>query len=332
MNHDEFAFFNRQLAAMTRDGIPLEGALKQLSRGMRSGPLRAEVEALEKDLAAGEPLAKAIDRRKFPDLYRRLLRVGAAGNDLPGALTLIADHFDRTHALWTRLKGLMVYPALVILVSLVVTGIASVLLSRFLTGFTLQPPWIQPPASLQGEWLLLSVWAPPILLAAFAGAVLALVASPRGRGWLRWRLPGFREASLAQLGSALSLLVKHGTPLPEALALAEGLEQNTPAAAGLAQWRAQTEKGQGTPAQWEARPPLPALFLWLVRQAGPDVASGFEKASELYGRRAAYRIEMMLYGALPVSILLLAQMVIWQAVPLLQSLVWMMNTLGDVGM
>ena len=27
MKHDEFAFFNQQLAAMLRDGIPLEGAV-----------------------------------------------------------------------------------------------------------------------------------------------------------------------------------------------------------------------------------------------------------------------------------------------------------------
>jgi hypothetical protein len=41
---------------------------------------------------------------------------------------------------------------------------------------------------------------------------------------------------------------------------------------------------------------------------------------------------MALYGALPVSILLLGQMVLWQAVPLMQSLTWLMNTIGaDVG-
>ena len=55
MNYDEFAFFNQQLAAMLREGIPLEGALKQLCAGMRSGPLRAEIQALEADLARGTP-------------------------------------------------------------------------------------------------------------------------------------------------------------------------------------------------------------------------------------------------------------------------------------
>jgi len=30
MKQDEFAFFNQQLAAMLRDGLPLEGALRRL--------------------------------------------------------------------------------------------------------------------------------------------------------------------------------------------------------------------------------------------------------------------------------------------------------------
>ena len=51
MNHDEFAFFNHQLAGMLREGIPLEGGLKQLSAGMRDRKLKAELEQLGADLA-----------------------------------------------------------------------------------------------------------------------------------------------------------------------------------------------------------------------------------------------------------------------------------------
>lgn len=331
MKYDEFAFFNRQLAAMTREGIPLEGALRQLSGGMREGALRSEVEALEKDLAGGTPFAQAIDKRTFPELYRRLARLGAAGNDLPGILTLIADHYERTQTLWSRLKGLMVYPVLVLLVSLGLTLIISLLFSRFLGGLLSEPLFLLSARPPEAQFLLLSVWAPPLVLAAGALVALAFAMSRRGRGWLRWRLPGFREASLAQLSSGLSMLVAKGTPLPEALALAEHLEAGTPAAAELARWRTQTEQGQGTPAKWESRKPIPPLFLWVVRQAGTDLAGGFAQAAEIFHRRASYRIEMMLYGALPISIILLAQMVVWQAAPLLQSMIWMMNTLGDLG-
>ena len=70
MSYDELAFFNQQLAAMLREGIPLEAALKQLSSGMRTGSFRAELEELQDDLARGTPLADALKRRSLPRQLR----------------------------------------------------------------------------------------------------------------------------------------------------------------------------------------------------------------------------------------------------------------------
>jgi type II secretory pathway component PulF len=325
MNYDEFAFFNQQLAAMLREGIPLEGALKQLCAGMRSGPLRAEIQQLEADLARGTPLKEALARRALPDLYRQMVELGARGNDLPGVLTLLADHYHRANALWTRLKGLMVYPLLVILVSLGLTLLISLNFTRFTTQFFEQ---ISPPPQLT----IPSIWMPPIILALVALLGLAAVSIPSWRARLRWRLPAFREASLAQLASAMTLMLKNGTTLPEALALAEAVESATPAGKALARWRKLVETGQGKPAEWtgDSRP-FPPLFLWLVQKGGENVAAGFQKAAEIYQARASYRIEMALYGALPVSILLLGQMVMWRAIPLLRSMIWIMDMLGGTG-
>ena len=103
MNYDEFAFFNQQLAAMLRDGIPLEGALKQLAAGMRTGPMRAEIQPLEADLSRGTPLKEALGRRALPEFYCRMLEIGVRSDDLPGMLTLLADHYQRANALWNRL-------------------------------------------------------------------------------------------------------------------------------------------------------------------------------------------------------------------------------------
>ena len=326
MNYDEFAFFNQQLAAMLREGIPLEGALKQLCAGMRSGALRAEIELLGEDLSRGTPLKEALARRDLPDLYRHMLEIGARSNDLPGVLTLLADHYHRANALWTRLKGLMVYPLIVILVSLGLTLCVSLAFSRFMNRF-FEQVGPQPPITVP------AIWMPPVVLALAALLGVAAVTIPSWRARLRWRLPAFREASLAQLASAMALMLKNGTTLPEALALAEALESGTPAAQALTRWRQLVEAGQGKPAEWtgDSRP-FPPLFLWLVQKGGENVAAGFQKAAEIYQARASYRIELALYGALPVSILLLGQMVLWQAVPLVRSMSWMMNMLGgDIG-
>jgi type IV pilus assembly protein PilC len=326
MNYDEFAFFNQQLAAMLRDGLPLEGALKQLCAGMRSGPLRAEIQQLEAELARGTPLKEALARRALPDFYKRMIEIGARSNDLPGVLTMVADHYHRTNALWTRLKGLMVYPIIIIVVSLALTLVLSLVFSHFVAGFLDQYP------SQMSALAVEAIWIPPLVMAALGLLWAAALAIPSWRAWLRWNLPAFREASLAQIASAMNLMLKNGTTLADALALAEGLESATPAGkAVIAQWRSMVESGRGKPVQWPAaKRPFPPLFLWLVQKSGEDVAAGFQKASEIYQARAAYRIEMALYGALPISLLFLGQMVFWQIAPLMRTLIWLMNSLGSM--
>jgi type II secretory pathway component PulF len=103
MKYDEFAFFNQQLGRMLKDGIPLEGALRRLCKNMRRGRVRAELEALGNDLAEGRPLDQALERRRLPELYVHLLKMGARSNNLPDILLMLADHYQRVSYLWTRL-------------------------------------------------------------------------------------------------------------------------------------------------------------------------------------------------------------------------------------
>jgi type II secretory pathway component PulF len=74
---------------------------------------------------------------------------------------------------------------------------------------------------------------------------------------------------------------------------------------------------------------FPPLFLWLVASAGENPGAGFQRAADLYQARAAYRIELMLYAFLPVSVLMLGIMLIGQVVPMLQFFTQMMNALGN---
>ena len=162
-----------------------------------------------------------------------MLEIGARSNDLPERfLLLLADHYQRANSLWTRLKGLLFYPLLVVIVSLGLTLILSIVFTHFLTLFSDQFGQSSP-------LLLLTLWAPPITLGIMTGLGLVILSRPSWRAKLRWRLPAFREASLAQLASALALMLKNGAPLPQALSLAEALDENTAASRTLSQWREQ---------------------------------------------------------------------------------------------
>jgi type II secretory pathway component PulF len=326
MKSDEFSFFNQQLAAMVRDGIPLETALRRLCSDMRHGQLRAELEKLETDLAKGTPLREAVAARQLPDLYRQMLEVGAQSNNLPAVLTMLADHYQRRHVVWTRLKGLMVYPMIVFVGAFLLSCLGAVLLTEVLRTIV----WPGYHGAYAGQAIYIVLWFAPVFLAVVGLALSIAVSLPAIRRGLRWRLPAFKEASLAQVASALALMLKSGVPLDNALALLERMERGTPAATEFALWRQRLASGLGKFPELTAHGRFfPPLFVWTVSQAHEDLAAGFQSAADTYQSRANYRTELLLYSALPCSVLALGMLIIIQLQPVIALFAQFMDTVAE---
>jgi len=337
MSHDEFAFFNQQLAAMLRDGIPLEGALRKLCQEMRGGSLRDELQRLEADLAKGTPLADAMEVRQLPELYRHMTRVGVKSGDLPGALTLLADYYQRQNNLWTRLKGLMVYPLIVLFATFAVSGLFAVIWNHLVrpTYFGILPELMEgqglPAATRAAMPLLQNLWVFPTFFGLLFLVAVAMMVMPSLREAMRWRLPAFREASVARVASSLHLLLKGGVPLPEAIALLARLESGK-AAQDLGRWVQNLASGMSKFSEVAANNLVfPPLFVWLAANAGDDLAGGFKRAAEIYEARAAYRTELGLYAALPVAVLFLGAIILSEAYLLVSGFLVFVQLLGGLG-
>jgi type IV pilus assembly protein PilC len=317
MKYDEFAFFNQQLAAMLRDGIPLEGALQRLCEEMRGGQLRDELQALEADLARGTPIAEALPARQLPELYKRMVLVGVKGGDLPGALTLLADYFQNQNNIWTRLRSMMTYPIIVMCAAFLVSLALAVM-----WNWVLAPNFKEiyggmgialPGATVLAFDALRSIWVFPIVLGVLLLLLLGVLFVPSWRGKYLWRLPAFKEATVSRVASSLTLLLKHGVPLPEAIGLVAQLETGS-TAADLEQWRSRVAAGTVKFSEIARNNQvIPPLFVWLVASAGEDLTAGFQRAAEIYQSRAIYRTEVALFSVLPVASLFLGAVVISQA-------------------
>jgi len=335
MKTDEFAFFNQQLAAMLRDGIPLEGALQRLCLEMRRGSLRDELQALEADLARGTPIAEALKPRQLPELYKRMIVVGVKGGDLPGALTMLADYFQRQNNVWTRLKSMMTYPLIVMFAAFLVSFALA-----FLWNCVIGPNFkevfggmgIQIPGATQFAFdSLQSIWAFPITLGLLFAVMAGVVFLPNLRGKYLWRLPAFKEATVSRVAASLTLLLKNGVPLPEAIGLVARLE-TSPAAADLEQWRGRIASGAVKFSDIAARNQLmPPLFVWVVASAGEDLTAGFNRAAEIYHARAIYRTEVALFSVLPIASLFLGAVVLSQAFLVLSMFLPMIAMLNNLG-
>jgi type II secretory pathway component PulF len=336
MKYDEFAFFNQQLAAMLRDGIPLEGGLRRLCQEMRRGTLRDELETLEGDLARGTPIADALAPRQLPEFYKRMVLVGVKSGDLPGALTMLADYFQNQNNVWTRLKSMLTYPFIVMFAAFLVSlALAVIWIFVIRPGFMdiFSGMGIQlPGATVFALDTLQAIWVFPITLGILFLVALSVVFLPGMRGKFLWRLPAFKEATVSRIASSLTLLMKNGVPLPEALGLVGQLENSPAAAADLQQWQNRLAAGTTKFSEVAAGNRLvPPLFVWVVASAGEDLTAGFNRAAEIYRSRAIYRTEVALFSVLPVASLFLGAVVISQAFLVLSMflpLIAMLNNLS----
>jgi type IV pilus assembly protein PilC len=259
-----------------------------------------------------------------------MLAVGAQSNDLPGVLTMLADHYQKRHVVATRLKGLMVYPAIVLFGAFLLSCFLCILLHGLIFGALAPGNYLVEQMNMPS--IVLTLWAPPILLGLVVLVFGVALASAKVRRELRWRLPAFKEASLAQIASALALMLKSGVPLDNAVGLVEDLERGTPAEADLIQWRHRLASGKGKiSAMMEGGRIFPPLFIWTVSQAGEDLATGFQRAAETYQARASYRTELLLYSALPCSVLALGLTIVLQIQPVLSVFGAFMNAISDAG-
>ena len=317
MKLDEFAFFNQQLGAMLERGIPLEGAIRRLCESMRDADLRAEFERLEADLQTGTPLDAALDRRRLPPLYVHMVKAGARSGTLPSLLILVADYYRAAHDAWTRLTGLMVYPVIVLTLALAVTVSFVVFFATTLAPLLRDMLSLDPHQHVNR--MSVSLLAPPVAVAVALAGIVTGLAVPSLRQRLRWRLPAFREASVAQLAGAMAIMLRGGCTLSEAVEVLAGLESGSPAGRDLALWRQRIAEGRSNFASVaEGSRTVPALLVWLVDSAGEDIAEGFAAAAEIYRERAARRTEVLLYGALPVSVLVLGAMLASQGASLVR--------------
>jgi type II secretory pathway component PulF len=161
---------------------------------------------------------------------------------------------------------------------------------------------------------LKTIWIFPVVLGLLFLFVASVVFLPGLRGKFLWRLPAFKEATISRIAASLTLLLKNGVNLPDAIGLVEQLETSTAAAADLQQWKNKLAAGTAKFSEVAADSRLiPPLFVWVVASAGEDLVAGFNRAAEIYYSRAIYRTEVALFSVLPIASLFLGAIVISQA-------------------
>ena len=337
MNTDELAFVNRQLAGMLKAGIPMESGLKKITESMTDSKLKAQLNQLGSRLEKGQLVDKAVVDLDLPETYKRLLALGQASQSMPKVLICVADYYERIGTLATRLRGLAVYPMLILICGIIVSGLMAYLsvvlkndlvsITQTAEGDTGRAPWF----SIYG-----SVWFSVFPMCVFLVGLCVysfILRSQKMRKYLSWKIPMLRDVALAQYASLTEVLLSSGAPLPEVMKMVSKLENGSEMEADLKKIEQRLSEGQ---ASYEAASrgckTIPGFFNWIVSQGGEDVATGFSHARSIYSGRAENKIQAFLHCFLPINILLIGILLLGFCLPHLAILTDLLNMIEQMGM
>ena len=179
--------FTRQLHVLITSGTPLVQALGALERQATDAKWRAVVADVRRQVEEGAALSDAMadHPRYFDDVCRSLISAGEAGGKLDGMLERLAKLARAEAHVRTSIVGAMVYPAVLILISIgVLTALMTFVLPRF-AGLFEQLGSPLPPTTkvvmamsdlLRGYW-----WAAILAIAGAAFGFRLWAATPGGR-------------------------------------------------------------------------------------------------------------------------------------------------------
>jgi type IV pilus assembly protein PilC len=121
----DIAVFTRQLATMTRAGVPMVQAIDIVMDGSEKPRMKDLIRQIRNDVSGGAPVATSLGkhRKHFDDLYCSLVAAGENSGTLEVMLDRIAIYKEKSEALKATIKKALTYPIATILVAIVVTGI-----------------------------------------------------------------------------------------------------------------------------------------------------------------------------------------------------------------
>lgn len=249
--------FTRHLAVMIKSGITLSEALDNLSEGAKTPSLKKVVSELNKKINNGATFTRALEKYPliFDDFYRGIIKVGESTGNLDGSLNYLAQQLSQDYSTEKKVRGALLYPSLVIIVSLILFAFVSLYilpqLVDFFNAFNTELPastrFLLAVATFMKQSGILVFTLLGIVI--FIGLILIrLPLFKPGFHRLVLRLPLFggllRERELARFSRNLGTLIKSGLPVFEALKITAESQTNLAYRRGISSLSSNLEKGE----------------------------------------------------------------------------------------
>jgi type IV pilus assembly protein PilC len=222
--------FSRHLAVMISSGVPITRALDVLSKQTKNVRFKSAIFQVASDIQKGERISDSLKKhpRIFDSLYISMVQSGDAAGNLTEVLELLADHLKKEHDLRSRVRGALMYPAVIVfamggigalMMTMVVPKIADIFKDLDTELPFLTKVIINLSDFISSYWYLV-FGSIPVFLYIFKKAL----STNRGKRWVSWfllRAPILntltRKINSARFARTLSSLVDGGVPILEGI-------------------------------------------------------------------------------------------------------------------
>ena len=316
----------RQLATLLQAGLPLAEALSAVVAQTEQRRARHALASVAERVNEGHSLAESLGGQSssFPAVYRATVAAAERSGHLSDAFERLAEHGERQQALRQKLQLALVYPSLLLMVSLaVVAFLLAYVVPDVVQAFSREhdalPLATRLLIGLSDAVRAYGLYASMIAGALFAGVAWALRHPTLRYRWhaLSLRLPGWRgfvQAREAQrFVSTLAILCKSGVALAEALPVAAAVVQNPVLHARLQCAARQVAEGARLSQGLERAALRPRLMLHLIasgERAG-ELDSMLERAALLHEKQLAGRVAVLVSLCEPLMLLVMGGIVLF---------------------
>jgi len=269
--------FTRQFSVMIDAGLPLVQALDIIGTQADNPAFRKVLLQVKTRVESGSTFADALAEhpKVFDDLFVQLVRAGEIGGILDTILQRLGAYIEKNEKLKRRVKGAMVYPAIVLLISFAVVGV--------LIGFvvpTFEKMFRDMGGALPGPTQLLidishgftKRWY-VFIGSPIAAFVAFKLATRQGKGQQVWhsvvlKMPMFgplvRKVAVARFTRTLGTMISSGVPILDALEIVARSAGNRIVEQAILYVRAKISEGKNIAGPLAETKVFPAMVVQMI--------------------------------------------------------------------
>jgi type IV pilus assembly protein PilC len=236
----EVSRFTRQFATMIGAGLPMVQCLEVLASQAENKELAKVVSQVKDDVQGGSTLSEALARHNkvFDQLYTNMVEAGEIGGALDAILQRLASYREKADRLVRKVKGAMVYPAVIVFVAVAVTiGMLAFIVpvfAKMFGGLNAELPMPTQVVLMVSDFLKANMHYIVLGTIAAAGALVWYRRTPAGAlvtDNILLRMPVLgnlvRKSAVARFTRTLGTLLASGVSILDALEITAKTAGNT---------------------------------------------------------------------------------------------------------